>query len=126
MRWSRAWLEIAPDSRPRRISGFRELFASANNTHANTCAHLSLMRPGLSSITSLVLAHQPCSTIQALKGYLSLTRPGHYSIISLDQQSLSHALNVVINPHKLGLLLTASRDKAFLSNPFRSFQDTVH
>src|SRR6218665_3257550 len=34
--------------------------------------------------------------------------------ICLDKQSLSHALNVVINPYKLALLLTASRGKAFL------------
>jgi len=43
---ARAWPETAPDIRPGRISGFKELFALANNTHANTCVYLSLMRPG--------------------------------------------------------------------------------
>jgi len=35
---SRAWPETAPNIHPGRISGFKELFAWANNTHANTCA----------------------------------------------------------------------------------------
>src|SRR6218665_303694 len=70
--------------------GFLELFASANtkaNIEANTCAYLSsitwLNQPSLSlfdetnfSITSLDQANQPCSTIQALRWYLSLMRPG--------------------------------------------------
>ena len=61
---------------------------------ANTCAYLSLMRIGgsfitsldqqslfvfdetSSSITSLDQANQPCNTIQALRGYLFLMRPG--------------------------------------------------
>ena len=35
---SRAWPETAPDIRSGRISGFKELFVLANNTHANACA----------------------------------------------------------------------------------------
>src|SRR6218665_3292646 len=50
---------------------------------------LSVFDETSSSITSLDQANQPCSTIQALRGYLSLTRPGPSSITSLDQQSLS-------------------------------------
>src|SRR6218665_197576 len=52
---------------------------------ANTCAYLSLMRLLTGSST-----------------------------ISLDSQSLSYILNLVVNPYKLALLLTASRDKTFL------------
>jgi len=53
---TREWLEITPDIRSGGISGFLELFASANtqaNTEANTCAYLPLIRLGGSSITSL-------------------------------------------------------------------------
>ena len=48
------------------------------------------------------------------------------AITSLDQQPLFHDLNGIVNHYKLALLLTASRDKAFLVNPFRSIQDAVH
>jgi|SRR6218665_2039025 len=41
--------------------------------------------------------------------------------ICLDKQSLSHALNMVINPDKLALLLTASRDKAFLVKSIQAY-----
>ena len=39
----RAWPETAPDiDWPRLNMGFKTLFASANNTHANTCVYLSV------------------------------------------------------------------------------------
>src|SRR6218665_243705 len=41
--------------------------------------------------------------------------------ICLDKQSLSHALNVVINPYKLTLLLTASKEKAFLVKSIQAY-----
>ena len=97
----RAWLETAPDIFPCWILGFKDYFTLANNTHANTydetrpffyylvgptnTHYLSLMTPDSSSITLLDQANQPCSTIQALIGYLSLTRPGCCSITSLHQ-----------------------------------------
>src|SRR6218665_2350614 len=53
--------------------------------------YLSLMRPGTYSITSLDQANNPCSTNQTWVGHLSLVRPGCFSITLLDQQSLSQA-----------------------------------
>jgi len=35
--YNRAWPETTPDIRSGRISGFKQLFTSINNTHANTC-----------------------------------------------------------------------------------------
>src|SRR6218665_1601543 len=53
--------------------------------------HLSFTRPGCFLIPSLDQANNPCSTIQASVGHLSLMRSCRLSFTSLDLQSLSQA-----------------------------------
>jgi len=51
----RVWPETASDIRPGVISGFKELFALANNTRANTCVYLFLMRPGYYLVRPIII-----------------------------------------------------------------------
>src|SRR6218665_2343120 len=61
-------------------------------------------------------------TIRLGHGQILRQIPRQISVpICLDKQSLSHALNVVINPYKLALLLTASREKAFLVKSIQAY-----
>src|SRR6218665_460552 len=61
-------------------------------------------------------SNNPCSTVQALRGYLSLVKLFFYYLVgpTIIIPGARPGLNVVINPYKLALLPTASRDKAFL------------
>ena len=86
----REWPETAPDIRSGLISGFLELFASANiqeNTPANTCAYLALIRLGVSSITSLeptiIDETTPTSHTVLFKPLGVLMRPGFYYLVGL-------------------------------------------
>ena len=69
-------------------------FDQANNPCSTIQAlmgYLSMMRPGRFSIASLDQTNNPCRTIQASVGHLSLMIPGRSFITLLDQQSLSQA-----------------------------------